>query len=130
TQKQSLNFTFRWFNESVTAPFAFQGASVPGFGEADDRTTFNYVVRHTYTITPNLGNSLLLAYARNNQPGVVPENNTISTQIDIKTNFGEIQQFSRPQYVELFERGLVIGNLIQNPQARVFENFQLQESVS
>lgn len=127
---QNLNFTFSYFDQVDIAPFAFGGASVPGFGADSLRTTYNYVVRHTYTISPRLVNALLLNYSRNNQPGVVPQNSTTPTQIGFTANFVANQTFIGPPRINLGTRGIILGNSIQGPQARVTENFQIQDAVS
>lgn len=126
----NVNFSFSYFDQAQDSPFAFQGASVPGFGADNLRTTYNYVVRHTYTISPRLVNSLLLNYARNNQPGVAPQNNTSPSQIGFTANFLANQTFAGPPRITLSNRGIVLGNTIQGPQARVTENFQIQDAVS
>jgi outer membrane receptor protein involved in Fe transport len=130
TQAQTINVTFNFFNNITDDPFAFGGSTLPGFGSLNKDRTYNGVVRHTYSITPTLVNSLLLGYARNNQPGVVPQNNTTPSAIGFTANFVANQQFAGPPRITLSSRGLVIGNTIQGPQARVTENFQVQDSVS
>src|SRR5262249_54638843 len=47
TSKQTINFTYNWFDQVDSVPFAFGGATVPGFGSDDKRTTYNMVARHT-----------------------------------------------------------------------------------
>ena len=78
TDKQTFNVTFNFFNNITDDPFAFGGSTLPGFGSLNKDRTYNAVVRHTYSLTPTLVNSLLLGYARNNQPGVVPQSARIS----------------------------------------------------
>src|SRR5262249_23295568 len=58
------------------------------------------------------------------------ENTTTPAEIGFTSNFVASPQFAGPPSVVLFDRGLVFGNSIQGPQARVSENFQLQDSVS
>jgi outer membrane receptor protein involved in Fe transport len=128
--KQALNVTFSWFDVAQFSPFAFGGASVPGFGSFDVRTTSNYIVRHTYSLTPNLINSFLVNYARNDQPSVVPENPTTPAEIGFTANFVANSNFAGPPRITFFDRNFNVGNTIQGPQARVSENFQLQDSVS
>lgn len=130
TDSQNLNFTFNYFDQAQTTPFAFGGASVPGFGAANLRTTYNYVLRHTYTITPTLVNSFLASYARNNQPGVAPQNTTTPSQIGFSANFVANQGVAGPPFIQLLERGITLGNSIQGPQSRVTENFQIQNALS
>jgi hypothetical protein len=131
TRKQTFNITFVRFDSLNSSPFAFGGASVPGWGANNLDTTYNAVVRHTYTLTPNLVNSLLLGWARNNQPGVVPQNHTTPAEIGFQsTNFVANQAFVGPPRITLTQRGIVLGNTIQGPQARVTSNFQIQDSVS
>lgn len=130
SEKSSLNFTFNYFDSAVDSPFAFGGASVPGFGSEDLRTTYNYVVRHTYIISPTVVNSLLLGYARNNQPGVAPQNAVTPAEIGFTGNFVANETVAGPPYIQLLDRGLTLGNSIQGPQSRVTENFQIQDSVS
>lgn len=129
-QKQNVNVTFNFFNLNETNPFAFGGSTIPGFGEVDQQRTFNVAARHTYTISPNLVNSLLLGYARNNFPAVAPQNLTSPAQIGFQANFVANQQFAGPPRISFLSRGFNIGNTIQGPQARVVENFQIQDSVS
>lgn len=130
TQQQTINVTFNFFNNITDDPFAFGGSTLPGFGSLNKDRTYNAVVRHTYSITPTLVNSLLVGYARNNQPGVVPQNSTTPAEIGFTANFVANQQFAGPPRITLNSRGLIIGNTIQGPQSRVTENFQLQDSVS
>lgn len=126
----NLNFSLSYFDQAQDSPFAFQGASVPGFGADNLRTTYNYVVRHTYTISPRLVNSLLLNYARNNQPGVAPQNNTTPASIGFTSNFIANPTFVGPPRITLSNRSIILGNTIQGPQARVTENFQIQNALS
>jgi outer membrane receptor protein involved in Fe transport len=128
--KQTLNFTLNRFDSDVTAPFAFEGASVPGFGEADLDTTYNIVLRHTYALSPTLVNSLLLGYARNNQPSVAPQNTTTPAEIGFTADFVANPKFAGPPLIQFLQRGVALGNSVQGPQARVTENFQVQDSLS
>ncbi|HEX8476575.1 MAG TPA: TonB-dependent receptor [Pyrinomonadaceae bacterium] len=131
TSNQTFNITLTRFDSNVSAPFAFGGASVPGFGASNLDTTYNAVVRHTYTITPTIVNSLLLGYARNDQPGVVPQNLTTPEEIGFQnTSFVANRTFVGPPRITLTQRGLILGNTIQGPQARVTSNFQIQDSLS
>jgi hypothetical protein len=130
TNAQNLNFTFNYFDSVDESPFAFGGASVPGFGAVNLRTTYNFVARHTYTITPTLVNSFLASYARNNQPGVAPINTTPPAQIGFTANFVANQGLAGPPFISLNERGITLGNSIQGPQSRVTENFQIQNALS
>jgi Carboxypeptidase regulatory-like domain len=127
---QTLNFTFNYFDRAVDTPFAFGGANVPGFGSVDLRTTFNVVARHTYTISPRLVNSFLASYARNDQPSTAPSNHDSAASIGFTPSFTVTNAFAGPPNVRLLDRGLNLGNTIQGPQARVAENFQIQDSVS
>jgi Carboxypeptidase regulatory-like domain len=130
TEKHNLSGTYNYFDSADNSPFAFGGASVPGFGANDLRTTQNYVVRHAWTISPTFVNSFLIGYARNNQPGVAPQNSSTPADIGFTSNFVANQQFAGPPSIVLNNRSLTLGNSIQGPQARVTENFQIQDSVS
>lgn len=126
----SLNFTFNWFDSVDESPFAFGGASVPGFGAVNLRTTTNVVARHTWMISPTLVNSFLAGYARNDQPGVAPVNTTTPSQIGFADDFVANEGVAGPPFISLFDRGVTLGNSIQGPQSRVSENFQIQNSLS
>lgn len=134
TDKQSVGITFSWFDRSILSPFPFagttNGANVPGFGSLDLRTTYNTAVRHTYTFSPTVVNSFLAGYARNHQPSFAPQNTTTPAQIGFTANFVANPQFAGPPFIFLDDRLLRLGNTFQGPQARVTENFQLQDSVS
>lgn len=127
---QSLNFTINWFDRAVDTPFAFGGANVPGFGSVDLRTTTNVVARHTYSLSPTVVNSFLASYARNDQPSTAPVNHDSAASIGFVPTFTVVPAFAGPPNIRLLDRGLNLGNTIQGPQARVAENFQIQDSVS
>lgn len=130
TANQNLNYTITYFDQTVSDPFAFGGATVPGFGVLDLRTTQNHVVRHTWAFTPRLINSLLVGYARNFQPGVAPQNTTTPQEIGFTANFVANPAFAGPPQIRLFDRGVILGNSFQGPQRRVSENFQIQNALS
>jgi outer membrane receptor protein involved in Fe transport len=130
TDSQTINYTLAWFDSAQDTPFAFGGASVPGFGSQNLRTTHNHVFRHTYAISPTLVNYFLAGYGRNNQPGVSPQNSTTPAEIGFTANFVANPALAGPPYVRLLDRGILLGNSIQGPQTRVSENFQIQDSVS
>ena len=135
TPKQVLNFTLNIFDSDVISPFPFNAqppndSSVPGFGGVDKQRTYNYVGRHTWAISPSLINSLLLGYARNNFPSLQPDNATTPADIGFTGNFVVDPRLAGPPMIWFFDRNFAIGNAIQGPQARVTENFQVQDSVS
>ena len=130
----NISFSSNIYDQYILSPFAFggppNGASVPGFGSEDKRRTFNYVARDTWILSPNLVNSLLLAYARNNQPSLAPQNSDTPEKIGFTADFVANTTFAGPPMIMLDERGLNLGNTFQGPQARVTENFQIQDGVS
>ncbi len=134
SEKHTFGFTANYYDNSTLSPFPFggppNGSSVPGFGSLDLRTTQNYVFRYTYAISPNIVNSLLLGYARNNQPSFAPQNQTTPAQIGFTGNFVLDPQFAGPPMIFLYDRNFQIGNTFQGPQARVTENFQIQDALS
>jgi hypothetical protein len=134
TDKQQASFIANYFQGSSVSPFAFGGinggANTPGFGSVDLRNTYSYIATHTYSITPTLVNSLLLSYTRNNFPAVSPINHTTPQQIGFTANFVADPQFAGPPFIQLLDSGLTFGNTIQGPQARISQNYQIQDSVS
>jgi Carboxypeptidase regulatory-like domain len=130
TDRQVFSGTFNRRKSSALTPFAFGGASIPGFGGLDNRTTYNYGFRHTYTFGPSVVNAFLASYSRNNQPSVSPSNTTTPAQIGFTANFVAAPRFAGPPSIRLFDRGLTLGNSIQGPQSRITENFQIQDALS
>lgn len=134
TNRQTVGVTFSRFDIATESPFPFfpttNGANVPGFGSLDLRKTYNAAVRHTYTFSPTLVNSLLLGYARNGQPSLAPVNNTTPAQIGFTANFVANPAYAGPPFIFLDDRGIRLGNTFQGPQARVTSNYQIQDSVS
>ncbi len=130
SSRQSVAFTFNYFSQLVFAPFAFGGASVPGFASADPRKTYNAVLHHSFNFSPTLINSFLIGYAKNYQAAAAPENKTTPAQIGFTANFVSAPQFAGPPQIRLFDRGILIGNSIQGPQARNSENWQIQDYVT
>lgn len=130
SNRNMLSFSSNIYDSNMESPFAFNGADVPGFPSADRRRTTNYIVRDTHFFTPNVANSLLLAYARNNQPGVAPVNTDSPAKIGFTADFVVDPALAGPPFIWLYERDLFLGNSIQGPQTRVTENFQIQEGLS
>lgn len=134
TDRQSIGVTFSYFNREIVSPFPFSGtingANVPGFASNDLRKTYNITARHTYTFSPTVVNSFLAGYARNGQPSFAPVNSTTPAEIGFTANFVANPQFAGPPFIFLDDRLLRLGNTFQGPQARVSENFQIQDSVS
>lgn len=130
TDNHLLNFTYNYFDADSAAPFAFGGSNVPGFGSSDKRETKNFIGRYTSIFGANLVNSFLVNYSRNNQPSVDPVNKTTPAEIGFTANFVSSGMFAGPPQIRLLDRGLIIGNSIQGPQARLTENTQFQDSIS
>lgn len=129
-QDHIVNFTVNYTDSDQDDPFAFGGASVPGFGAKDLRKTRNYVGRYTWVIDSNKVNYFLLNYSKNKQPGVAPVNRVTPEQIGFTADFVANRQFVGPPGIRLFDRGVILGNSIQGPQARLSENIQFQNSFS
>lgn len=125
-----VNFTFNYFDFDQQDPFAFGGSAFPGFGATDLRKTRNHIGRYTYVINPNLVNYLLVNISKNKQPSVAPVNKTTPAEIGFTANFVANPAFAGPPVVRLFDRNFQLGNTIQGPQARVTENYQIQDSIS
>jgi hypothetical protein len=130
TNNHVLNFTFNYFDQDIASPFAFGGASVPGFAASDLRKTRNYVGRYTYIIAPTLVNALLISYSKNKQPGVAPINRDTPASIGFSANFVANPEFAGPPQIRLLDRGITLGNSIQGPQRRITENIQIQDALS
>jgi hypothetical protein len=130
TDKQQASFIANYFQGAALFPFAFGGANAPGFGSVDLRNTYSYIATHTYSIRPNLVNSLLVSYTRNNFPSVSPVNNTTPQQIGFTANFVADPRFAGPPFIQIFDSGITLGNTIQGPQARTSQNYQIQDAVS
>lgn len=129
-QNHILNFTVNYNDSDQQDPFAFGGSTFPGFGATDLRSSTNYIGRYTYVINSNLVNYLLINIAKNDQPSVAPVNTTTPAEIGFTANFVANPAFAGPPVVRLFDRGFQLGNTIQGPQARVSENYQIQDSIS
>jgi len=128
--KNILNFTYNYFDGNSASPFAFGGASVPGFGSADLRKSQNFVARYTAVLSSNLVNTFLFNYSRNSQPGVAPVNTTTPATIGFTANFVANGTYAGPPFISLADRGITLGNSIQGPQVRLSENLQYQDSLS
>lgn len=134
TNSQTINFTFNRFQGMVDNAFAAgaNASQLPGFGTLDLRKGYNAVVRHTSTLSPTLVNAFLAGYARNDFAGGAPENDATLRQIGfLRDDFVAVRGFEGPPMIRLYDRNdLRIGNTVQGPQARITENFQLQNSLS
>lgn len=125
-----LNFIYNYTDSDTASGQAFQGTSIPGFGSTDLRSAENYVGRYTAVITPNVVNTFLFSYSKNDFPSGAPVNTTTPAQIGFNANFVADGRFAGPPHIFFYDRGFSIGNGFQGPQARVAENIQFQDSVS
>jgi Carboxypeptidase regulatory-like domain len=130
TQNHSLNLTYNYTDSDTASGSAFGGTNIPGFGSTDLRKAQNVVGRYTAVISSNVVNTFLLGYARNDQPGVAPVNQTTPSQIGFTGAFVANGQFAGPPFIQFYDRGFTLGNTIQGPQVRLSENFQVQDSLS
>lgn len=130
TSNHLFNFTYNYTDSDTASGSAFGGTNIPGFGSTDLRTSQNFVGRYTAVLTPNVVNTFLVGYARNNQPGVAPVNKTTPAQIGFTSNFVANGAFAGPPFITFYDRGFNLGNTVQGPQVRVTENIQFQDSVS
>lgn len=130
TTNHLFNLSYNYTDSDTASGQAFSGTPIPGFGSTDLRTAQNYVARYTAVITSNVVNTFLFGYARNNQPGVAPVNNTTPSQIGFTANFVANAAFAGPPFIQFFDRGFTLGNTIQGPQVRITENIQFQDALS
>ncbi len=125
-----LNFTYNYTDSDTASGRAFQGTDIPGFGSTDLRSASNYVGRYTSVFGPNVVNTFLFSYAKNDFPSGAPVNTTTPAQIGFTADFVANGNFAGPPHIFFYDRGFSIGNGFQGPQARVSENFQFQDAVS
>jgi Carboxypeptidase regulatory-like domain len=134
TDSQTFNFTFNRFQGVLENAFAAgaNASQLPGFGTLDLRKTYNAALRHTFTLSPTVVNSFLAGYARNDFASGAPHNKATVRQIGFqRDDFVAVRAFEGPPLIRLYDRNdLRIGNTVQGPQARVTENFQIQDSLS
>ncbi|NJM52019.1 MAG: TonB-dependent receptor [Blastocatellia bacterium] len=126
-----LNFTYNYQSSDVSSAIEDnQGADIAGFGTTDLRNAQNYAARYTSIFGSNIVNTFLFSYARNDFPSSAPINTTTPSQIGFTANFVANPNFAGPPDISFFDRNFRIGNAIQGPQARLAENFQVQNALS
>jgi hypothetical protein len=131
TPNHLLSFTYNYTDSDVSSGIEDNdGADIGGFGTADVRKAQNYAARYTSIFGSNVVNTFLFSYARNDFPSSAPVNRTSPSQIGFTANFVANPAFAGPPYIQIFDRNFQIGNSIQGPQARLVENFQVQDALS
>lgn len=131
TDNHLLNFTFNHTSSDTSQAIGSNsGASVPGFGSTNIRKAQNYVGRYTSIYGSNVVNTFLFSYSRNDFPSSAPVNLTSPSEIGFTADFVVSSQWAGPPRINLFDRGILLGNSIQGPQARISENFQAQNALS
>src|SRR5579864_8033699 len=124
------NFSVSFFTERSTeqTPFAFQGPTIPGFGELDLNTFYNVALHDTHTFSPNLVNEALASFHRNDTPGVVPDNRTSPAQLGFTGIIPDDPGAAGPPYVSI--NSITVFNTFQGPQARRDNTWQYADSVT
>ncbi len=126
----SNNFSVSYFTERSTdsAPFGFQGPSLPGFGELDLETSHNVALHDTHTFSPNVLNEALASFHRRDQPGVVPQNKQTPASLGFTGIIPDDPSAAGPPYIII--GSINVGNTYQGPQARRDNTWQYQDTVS
>lgn len=124
------NFSVSYFTERSTenTPFAFQGPTIPGFGELDFVTYHNVSLQDTHTVSPNLVNQAVAAFHRRDQPGVFPANHTSPASLGFTGIIPDDPAAVGPPYISI--NSITIGNTYQGPQARRDNTWQYADSIS
>lgn len=130
TPNHVLNFTYNYNDSDTASGQAFQGTTIPGFGETDLRNAQNYVTRYTTIFGASMVNTFMFGYARNDFPAGAPVNKTTPREIGFTSDFVADAQFAGPPRIFFYDRGFDIGNGYQGPQTRLAENYQFQDSFS
>ncbi len=134
-----LDHTFSWRdtvwgslffeNSPTTSTLPSFGATVPGFGQLDNRAYKQFTADWTHTFSPTMLNDLRASFLRFNFAAVYPENPTLPsafgfTGINPQYAAGAGAPFiSVPGYFNL-------GFSPAGPQPRIDETYQLGDSVS
>jgi hypothetical protein len=112
-----------------SAPFAFGGSNVPGFG-ADTTQRFQHVVlRDTHTFSPSLLNESRASYHRNASDGNMPQNRTKMSDLGLHGIVPDEPDGEGPPWV-IITGFSEFGNTIQGPQGRADNTFQYIDNVS
>ena len=124
------NLSVSYFTERSTdsAPFGFQGPSIPGFGELDFHTSHNVALHDTHTFSPTLINQALAAFHRRDQPGVTPNNTQSPASLGFTGIIPDDPAAAGPPYILI--GNINVGNTYQGPQARADNTWQYQDTVS
>jgi hypothetical protein len=126
----SNQLSVSYFTERSTdsAPFAFIGPPLPGFGELDLQTSHNVALHDTHTFSPNVLNEALASYHRRDQPGVVPQNHMSPASLGFTGIIPDDPSAAGPP--DFFIGNINVGNTYQGPQARRDNTWQYQDTVS
>lgn len=109
--------------------FAFGGATLPGFPEADNNTYKTFTMSWTHTFSPTMLNEFRAAYVRINMNDVNPVNVVQPSTLGFTgINPQSVQSASVPSIS--LNGYFSLGFATQGPQPRVDENYQLTDSLS
>jgi len=121
---------FREPQEAVD-PFAFQGPSIPGFGQRGTTMYENIVVRDTHTFSASVFNEFRASFHRRVSDSVYPLNTKSPQSLGLTGIIPDDPAAAGPPYVDMSGAGLSsFGNTYQGPQARHDNTFQYIDNVS
>jgi len=126
-------FSVSYFREPQEAvdPFAFQGPTMPGFGQRGTTMYENVVVRDTHTFSASVFNEFRASFHRRVSDSVYPENTKSPQSLGLTGIIPDDPSAAGPPYVDLSAAGLsAFGNTYQGPQARHDNTFQYIDNVS
>ena len=122
-----------FFEHDATAhdlSFQLAGADLPGFGESDNQTFYQYIAQETHTFNPTSLNEFRVAFVRTNYPGVSPTNSGSPASFGFN---GITPQFagssSSMPYISLTGY-FNLGFSPYGPQARIENTYQLDDNFS
>jgi hypothetical protein len=127
TTKDRITGVFIHQSSNATATIPFTGASLPGFGELDTTSIYQFTADYVRTISSSLVNDLAAHYTRFNYGAVEPQNIVAPSTL----GFSITPENVAAQSVPLISTGYFsLGFSNNGPQPRVDQTYQLDDSIS
>ncbi|MBI1745561.1 MAG: TonB-dependent receptor [Acidobacteria bacterium] len=129
SQKNRLFGSYSYEKQNSSAPYAFGGSFIPGFGTTGDLRFFNFTLADTHVFTHSIINEGRFSFHRRDTLSVVPVNRTPISSLNLRGINPDDPTAEGPPNVRIsgFTQW---GNTIQGPQGRKDDTYHYANNLS
>ena len=128
TSRDQFTFVGLYQNQPTSETLPFYGASLPGYGEVDTSTNYQFTFDYTRQLSASLVNDFAVHYTRFNYGSTVPQNIVAPSSLGFSIN-PQVTQYQSVPFIGI-NGYFDLGFSPDGPQPRVDSVYQIDETIS